>query len=207
MRTSARAVAVTFGAIAAAAVPTWAVASPDRDAASARTAHDGHAYHGHAYGHRALLPAAVFLTRAAQANRFEIVTGQLAEQRATSTAVKDLGAMFVQDHTAALQQGAAVAAQLGIAVPDGLSPWQQAIADRLSHLSGRAFDAAWLGAQIDAHRSALRLHLLGAIRGENTAIRTLAQGGLPVITKHLGELLDLASPAYGHRHGGHGHRW
>jgi putative membrane protein len=204
MRTSARTVAVTLGAIAAAAVPTWAVASPDHASAPARAAHHGHVY-GYGFGHHALLPAEVYLTRAAQSNRFEIVTGQLAQQRASSAAVKELGAMFVQHHTALLQQGAAVAAQLGITVPEGLSPSQQAIVDRLSQLSGRAFDAAWIRVQIHAHRAALRLNLRAAIRGENTAIRTLAQGALPIVTQHLGELLDLASDAYGRHYGGHHH--
>ena len=46
------------------------------------------------------------------------MTGQLARERARSTAVKELGAMLVKDHTAALAQGAAVAKQLGILVPE-----------------------------------------------------------------------------------------
>jgi hypothetical protein len=46
--------------------------------------------------------------------------------------------------------------------------------------------------QIRAHFKALRLYLLAAIRGENDQVRSVGQGGLPVITKHLGELLDIA---------------
>jgi putative membrane protein len=172
------------------------VATPDRTAHRVPADHHGH--HGH---HRfAVLPAAVFLPKAAAGNRFEIVTGQLAQQRAQSDAVKALGAMFVTDHTAALQQVTQVAATLGVSLPPGLDPMQQAIVDRLQTLTGAEFDAAWLHAQIPAHRMALRLHLRAAIRGENDAIRMLGQNALPVITKHLGELLDIAGDR-GYHHG------
>jgi predicted outer membrane protein len=140
-----------------------------------------------------LVRARVFLPKAASANEFEIVTGQLAQQKAQSAAIRDLGAMFVTDHTALLAQGAQVAQQLGVSAPPTLNGYQQAVVNRLSTLSGPAFDAAWLRAQLAAHQSALALNLAGAIRGENTAIRTLAQGALPVVAKHFGELIDLAT--------------
>jgi predicted outer membrane protein len=182
-----------------AALPAWAVATPDRTAHRVPADHHGHfGHHGH---HRsAVLPAAVFLPKAAAGNRFEIVTGQLAQQRAQSDAVKALGAMFVTDHTAALQQVTQVAGNLGVSLPPGLDPMQQAIVDRLQTLTGAEFDAAWLHAQIPAHRMALRLHLRAAIRGENDAVRMLGQNALPVITKHLGELLDIAGDL-GYHHG------
>jgi putative membrane protein len=174
-----------------AGLPAWAVATPDRTAHRVPGDHHGH-YHHH---RSAVLPAAVFLPKAAAGNRFEIVTGQLAQQRAQSDAVKALGAMFVTDHTAALAQVTQVAATLGISLPTGLDPMQQAIVDRLQTLTGAEFDAAWLQAQIPAHRMALRLHVRAAIRGENDAVRMLGQNALPVITKHLGELLDIAGSA------------
>jgi putative membrane protein len=168
-----------------AVAPTWATASAHRP-----THHAVRGHHGH--HHARVVSAADFLPKAAAGNRFEIVTGQLAQQRAQSSAIKDLGAMFVTDHTAALAQVTAVASQLGVDLPAGLDPEQQAIVDQLQTLSGADFDAAWLKAQLVAHRKALLLHLRAAIRGENDAIRTLGQGALPVITKHLGELIDLA---------------
>jgi putative membrane protein len=189
MRTPSRKFTAVVVAIGFAALPAWAVATPDRAARGGPAKHHGH------HDARGVLPAAVFLPKAAAGNRFEIVTGQLAQERAQSGAIKELGAMFVRDHTAALQQVTQVAAALGITLPDGLDPKQQAIVERLQGLSGEAFDAVWLKAQLVAHHKALRLHLRAAVRGENDAIRTLGQNALPVITKHLGELIDLASGA------------
>lgn len=194
MRFSSRSIAAVVAA-AAIAVPGAAVADSARHADVPR--HDAKIV--------SPISAQVFLPAAAQGNRFEIVTGQLAQQRAESNEVRALGAMFVTDHTRLLQQGSAVAAELGVTLPEGLSPQQQAIVDRLARLSGRSFDAAWTAAQIAAHKQALWLHLRAAIRGEQPQIRTLAQGALPIITHHLGELLDLA--AAGHDHGDdHGER-
>jgi predicted outer membrane protein len=174
-------IAIAIGLIVA---PASATASTHHPAH-----HIGRDHHAH---HARVVSAAEFLPKAAAGNRFEIVTGQLAQQRAQSSAIKDLGAMFVTDHTAALAQVTAVASQLGVDLPDGLDPKQQAVVDQLQSLNGEEFDAAWLRAQLVAHRKALILHLRAAIRGENDAIRTLGQGALPVITKHLGELIDVA---------------
>lgn len=108
--------AVIAIAVGLAALPAWAIATSDWSTDHAeKTPSD--------FDARAV-PAAAFLTKSAAANRFEIVTGRLAQQRAQSPTIKELGAMFAQDHAAALQQGAQVAASLGITVPEGLEPRQ-----------------------------------------------------------------------------------
>jgi len=175
---------VALVAVALMATPALANATADHNAPH-------HAVRHH-HPHAAKLAAAVFLPKAAAANQFEIVTGQLAQQKAQSSAIKDLGAMFVVDHTAGLKAVTDAAAALGITLPSSLPPRQQAIVDKLSGLTGAEFDAAFVRAQIPAHLKALKLYLHAAIRGENDQVRTVGQGGLPVITKHLGELLDIA---------------
>ena len=135
---------------------------------------------------------AEFLGQAAQANRFEIVTGALAQERARSRTVRALGKMFKVDHTAALAKGSAVAAKLGITPPAGLNPAQQKTADALAKLRGRKFDRAWLKAQLAAHVEAVALHLRGALNGDTVDVRTLAITALPVVSQHLGELTVVA---------------
>jgi putative membrane protein len=139
-----------------------------------------------------------FLAQAAQANRFEIASGQLTKRRARSRVVRALGKMFVKDHTAALAEGTAVAAKLGIAPPEGVNPKQQATLDALARLKGRRFDRAWLKAQLAAHVEAVALHLRGALNGDTQDVRTLAILALPVVSQHLGELTVIV-PATRHR--------
>src|SRR3954453_16443037 len=184
-------VIVGFGLAGVAAAPAVASGGPG---------HRDRSGHSRSYGEWRRLPARVYLPEAAKANQFEIVTGQLAQQRGQSSEVKTLGAMFVADHTALLQQGAQVAQQLGIPAPPTLDARRQAIVDRLGTLSGARFDAAWLRVQLAAHQQALALNLLAAIRGENPAIRTLGQGALPIVAKHYGELLDMAQSTKGREH-------
>jgi putative membrane protein len=140
----------------------------------------------------AAISARSFIVKATRSNLFEITTGQLAQQRARSAGVKELGAMFVADHTKLNAQGAAVAKALGITPPTTLSPAQQKLVTQLQALSGRKFDRAWIAAQLLAHAQALQLTLRGTISGKRPEIRTLAAGALPIVATHLGELQDLA---------------
>jgi predicted outer membrane protein len=187
--------------VATAGVMAGLMVSPAVTSAPAATGSHHRSVHHH---HQAVvrdITDAQFLAKAAQANRFEIATGGLAQDRASSAAVKELGAMLVKDHTAALAQGAAVAKQLGIPVPEGISPAQQAQVDLLSRLRGRRFDRAWLKAQKLAHVKAITLHLRGALYGDSQAVRDLAIAGLPVVTRHLSEVLQiLRGGEAGHRH-------
>jgi len=137
------------------------------------------------------ISAQTYLVRAAASNQFEIVTGQLAQQKAQSPDVKALGALFVAHHTMLQEQGAAVAAELGLTIPVALTPRQQAIVAKLQRLEGEQFDRYWVTAQIRAHLKALALNLRTAERGRAPQVRALAQGALPVVAHHLAALVDL----------------
>jgi predicted outer membrane protein len=153
---------------------------------------NGHHGHDHGYGLPADISDASFLRKGAAANQFEIVTGQIAQQKSDSGAIKALGAMFVADHTAAQEKGAAVAAKLGIDAPPALDRKQQAQVALLQRLDGKAFDYAWLAAQIKAHVDAVQLQLRGAVNGDTQDVKELALGNLPVVTRHLSELVAIA---------------
>jgi putative membrane protein len=159
--------------------------------------HHGHHGSGWDHGQAVGLPADIsdarYLRKTAASNQFEIVTGQLAQERASSDAIKALGAMFVAHHTAAQAQGAAVAAKLGIPVTPQLNPRQEAQVALLQRLSGKKFDYAWLAAQIYAHVQAINLQLRGAVNGDTQDVKELALANLPVVTRHLSELVAVAS--------------
>ena len=141
---------------------------------------------------------AQFLGAAAQSNRFEIVTGQLAARRGDSRAVRRLGRQFARHHSTQLELGSAVAAKLGVSVPPGLAPARARDVQRLQRRRGHAFDRLWLTVQRAAHREAIALHLRGALTGDTTDVRTLAITGLPVIGQHFGELQATRGGHRGH---------
>jgi putative membrane protein len=176
-RTAAAAVAVV-GFAAGPALTAHATAGPPAGAHLAQAPAD--------------ITDAEFLALAARGNRFEIVTGRQAVRRGQSALVRRLGRQFVRHHTAALQQGAAVAAKLGIPVPQDLDAAQQATVTRLSRVPRRRFDAAWLRTQRAAHVTSVELHVRGALTGDSPDVRTLATLALPVVAVHLGELTVAA---------------
>jgi putative membrane protein len=160
----------------------------------------GHGRHGgeHPQHHPAPAPAPAptpvdaqtFVAQATQSNTFEIVSSELALERAKSRAVHHIAEHLIADHTKAQQDLEATAAQVGIDAPaPSLNPEQEAIVAELKGLRGKAFDAAYLKAQVTAHQQAIALFTGFASVDENPRpLRLLAITTLPVLGQHLGEV-------------------
>ena len=137
-----------------------------------------------------------YLRAAHQSNLAEIATGQLAQQKAASDQVKDLGARWVADHTkldAALQD---TAEALGVDLPDAPNAEQRALARRYEAASGRDFDALWIPTQMDSHMKAMQLGQTEVAEGSDAQARKVAQDAAPVVASHH-ELLEEAANAIG----------
>jgi putative membrane protein len=133
-----------------------------------------------------------WLKHVAQADLAEIATGTLAQQKATSQGVKDLGAMLVADHTKHLQQVQALAGGLGVKVPTAPSPSQQWEAAVLATFSGTAFDQQWTAAQIADHVTNIDQTQDEIADGCNRFVRALAKMTLPTLQAHLAAAQKLA---------------
>jgi putative membrane protein len=131
-----------------------------------------------------------FLRAAHQSNLFEIQTGKLAERKGKSAEVRELGRMFVKDHTKLDADLKKVAKRLGVDLPSRPNTEQRALAARLSKLSGSAFDKAWLDGQIVQHRKAKANGERELTKGSNKYAIGVAKKSAPVIKKHLKELRD-----------------
>lgn len=95
----------------------------------------------------------VFIRDAIQGNLAEIQMGQLAEEKTESAEVKSYGQMLVTDHSVSNEQAEKVAEQIGVTVPTELSVSQKSTYDRMSKLSGTAFDRAFVAAMIAGHKA------------------------------------------------------
>jgi putative membrane protein len=93
------------------------------------------------------------------ANTWDIQTGQLAEKKGTTKAVKDYAAMLVRDHTNVRQQGRDLAAKLKVTpTPPKDFALAKAHADamkKLQGLSGKDFDKAFLQNEVDYHQAVI----------------------------------------------------
>lgn len=132
------------------------------------------------------------------ANRFEIESSRLAEQKNVAADVKDFASLMVRDHTkagedfkAALQQSQTTAS----VTPNGpaLQPKDQAMLDQLKTLDGDEFQAKYIVLQTEAHKQALALFSTYAQSGEDPALKEFAKKMLPTLRMHEKHVKNLAA--------------
>jgi putative membrane protein len=132
-----------------------------------------------------------FLEKAIEGNYAEIQMGQLAQQKGQSDGVKSFGQMLVTDHTDANNKALSVAKDVGINPPDGPNKKQQSDYDRLSKLSGAAFDRRFVQDMVMDHRNDIRKY-----ERESKAkdpVGQFAGDSLPALRKHLRTAQSLES--------------
>ncbi|MFB4296805.1 DUF4142 domain-containing protein [Actinomadura sp. NTSP31] len=129
-----------------------------------------------------------WLRDARQADLAEISAGRLAQQKGTTAQIKSLGAMLVQDHTAADGKLTATASRLGVEVPNAPSNVQLQQADDLKRGSGRGFDRDWLSAMIGGHEQTIAKTRTEIAKGSSPEVKNLASSVLPALQKHLANL-------------------
>lgn len=129
-------------------------------------------------------PAHQFITKAIQGNLAEIAMGQLAQQKGNSDGVKSFGQMLVQDHSTAKDQATAAASSLQVTPPTEPSKDQKATYDRMSKLSGNAFDRQFITHMVSDHKKDIGEYQKEAKRSDG-AVSDYAKAALPTLQKHL----------------------
>ena len=127
-----------------------------------------------------------------QGNLAEIAAGQAAQQQASDGQVRQLGAMFVQDHTQLDNSLTQAAQQFGVQLPSDPTAQQQQELAAVKQKSGQAFDSAWVSSQIASHQTALAATQQELQAGSDPTVLGLARTAAPVVQKHLTELQNLA---------------
>jgi putative membrane protein len=133
-----------------------------------------------------------WMVAAHQSNLAEIAAGTSAQENATTDDVRELGAMFVEMHTALDADLTAAATQLGVTLPDAPTPDQQAQLAAVEQNSGRAYDTAWIAQQIGSHTATLAATRTEIAEGSDQTVVALAQASAPVVEQHLAELRSAA---------------
>jgi len=126
-----------------------------------------------------------FAQKAAEANMAEVKLGQLAEQKGTTDTVKDFGKRMVTDHSNAEENLKGEATKDKITLPTALDAKDQAAYDRLSKLSGEAFDRAYARDMVRDHRVDVAEFRHEADDGKDATIKAFASQTLPTLEDHL----------------------
>jgi putative membrane protein len=137
-----------------------------------------------------------WLKMSIEGDLFEIQGGNLAQQKATTQLVRDLGARLVKDHTKSLHDAVDVAEKLGIEVPDKPSPSQQWELRAVAQFKGADFDKWYSDLEVQDHVQDIQEAQDEVDKGCNDKIKQLAEDDLPVLKEHL-ELARAALAAAG----------
>lgn len=136
-----------------------------------------------------------FVLAAADANRFEVLQGELALSRTSDPKVKAFADMMVKEHSAALEKLRAAARKANVALPVDVSISQahQSEIQALGKRSAAEFDEAYRKDQIEAHRNAFALVDSYRTQGSNPELRAWASEAAALVTKHQQHLEALRS--------------
>jgi putative membrane protein len=144
-------------------------------------------------GHPASTPAAKRLSAAdrsfahdaAAGSLAEVQLGKLAEQTASSGAVKDFSKQMVADHGKADRQLEVIAQREGIVLPTSPDAEQKVAYEWISKQTGAVFDRLYIRNAVDDHETAVALYNREIGSGENPALKQFARETLPVVQQHL----------------------
>lgn len=134
-----------------------------------------------------------FAAKAAQGGRAEVEMGRMAAQRGSDPAVKAFGQRMVDDHSKANDELKSVAAKNNITLPGEMSAMQKTEMDKLSKLSGAAFDKAYLSLMVKDHEKDVKEFQMQATGGTNADIKNFASTTLPTLQSHLQMARDTAA--------------
>jgi putative membrane protein len=132
-----------------------------------------------------------FVTEAAQGGMAEVQLGKLATEKASSADVKQFGQRMVDDHTKANDQLKSIASQQNITLPNDMGAKNQAEYDRLSKLSGDAFDKAYMKHMLTDHRKDVAEFKKEASSGKDDAVKNFASSTVPMLEEHLKMAEDI----------------
>ena len=141
-------------------------------------------------------PDQKFVMDVAKGGMAEVELGKLASEKASSAEVKSFGQRMVDDHTKAGDELKTLAQSKNITLPTEIDPKEKALRDRLSKLSGEAFDRAYMTAMLDDHRKVANAFRIESRGGKDPEVKAWAAKTLPTITAHL-DLAQQANKAVG----------
>ena len=134
-----------------------------------------------------------FIRHAGSTNLMEIRLGQVAQSRATNSAVKQFGQRMVDDHTRLQNQLTAVVSNTGVSFVPAMDASHQQLASRIERLSGAEFDRTYMQAMIQGHQDDINQFQTQSQSARSTQVRNLASGTLPLLQQHLSLAVQVGS--------------
>jgi len=131
-----------------------------------------------------------FMKEAAIGGMAEVELGKLASDKASDAKVKALGARMVTDHSKANEELKALAAKKNVMLPTAVDAKHKATYDRLSKLSGAAFDSAYVSDMMSDHEADVAKFGAVAKNSADPDVKAWAEKTLPTLREHLTAVQD-----------------
>lgn len=129
-----------------------------------------------------------FVAKVSQGGMFEVAAGKLAATKASTIDVRDFASAEVHDHMLVGAKLKAIASSEGIAIASAPNAEFSAKLHRLSGLSGRSFDAAYLSEMASLHDADGAAFNTEASTGGSAAFRAFGAETHRIVQRHIGAI-------------------
>jgi putative membrane protein len=126
-----------------------------------------------------------FAVEVADRSMLEVKLGELAQTQGSSSKVKELGRLMVEEQTKVNDELRSLAGRKNISLPLALSEKSQKKYNDLAKKRGADFDKAFAKAMVKGHRDVIALFQREAETGSDNELRGWASGKLPELQHHL----------------------
>jgi len=138
-----------------------------------------------------------FVRSAAESSATEVHLGKLAQEKASSDAVKDLGKRMVEAHTQTSEQLKQAAAALKIQLTADPPRKAKKAEEKLAKLSGTDFDRTYAKMAADEEKQAVKQFEREAKNGKVAGVKDFAGKNLPAAQERRQQAEELASASTG----------
>ena len=128
--------------------------------------------------------------QAAQGGIMEVEVGKLAQEKGSSSEVKELGKKLEQDHSKANDQLKQLAETKNVPLPTDMGA-EKAAVDKLRALSGDQFDKAFLKMAVKDHKKDINEFQKETTNAMDSDVKEFASKTLPTLQEHLKEAEQL----------------
>ena len=138
-----------------------------------------------------------FAHDAAVGGMTEVELGKVAVQKASNEKVKQFGQRMIDDHTKAGDELKSLAAKKNITLPTELDAKSKAMVDKMSGMSGAAFDKAYMKDMVADHKKDVAEFQKESTSGADSDLKAWAGTTLPTLQEHLKMAKEAAGAVSG----------
>jgi len=138
-----------------------------------------------------------FMKEAAKGGMAEVELGKLAEEKASNAKVKDFGRRMAEDHGKANDELKSIAMTKHVTLDTSMDAMHKAEQNKLSRLSGDAFDRAYINSMVQDHKKDVATFRREAKSAKDPDVRAFAEKALPTLEDHLKTVMDIQKEVSG----------